>query len=123
MRGNVFHAIMEEAFSLDADFGDQDTAIQQLLGIGAAHFAQLPWPGVAALWAGHLESIAETLVADEAARRAAGRPIALERKGRIELPGTKFSLRGKADRIDRLQDGRLVIYDYKTGNRQVRHSG
>ena len=32
------------------------------------------------------------------------------------MPGTDFSIRGKADRIDLLHDGRLVIYDYKTGN-------
>lgn len=116
VRGNVFHAIMEDAFSLDADFSDLDAAMTRLMSISAAHFAELPWPGVAALWAGHLESIAEVLVADEAARRVARRPIALERKGRIDLPGTKFSLSGKADRIDKLHDGRLVIYDYKTGS-------
>ena len=36
-----------------------------------------------------------------------------------------MSIKGKADRIDELNDGRLVIYDYKTGAppnpKQVRH--
>ena len=42
----------------------------------------------------------------------------MEAKGRLELalPNCRpFLLRGKADRIDRLKTGGLVIIDYKTG--------
>lgn len=116
IRGEIFHNIVEEAFAIDADFSDITAAVDRLRGISNRHLAALPWPGVAAHWRGHLEAIAERLVVDEQARRQAGHPIALERKGRVGLPGTEFSIRGKADRIDILNDGRLAIYDYKTGN-------
>jgi double-strand break repair protein AddB len=115
IRGEVFHDIVEEAFSMDADFSDPAASAQRLRDIGRKHLAKLPWPGVAAHWYGHLGSIADQLVLDEQNRRAVGKPVALERKGRFDVPGTMFAIRGKADRIDRLDDGSLVIYDYKTG--------
>jgi RecB family exonuclease len=39
----------------------------------------------------------------------------MEEKGAVQLPGLDFTLTGKPDRIDRLQDGRLLLIDYKTG--------
>ncbi len=44
--------------------------------------------------------------------------MASEVSGRLILnaPGGEFTLRAKADRIDRLKDGGLAIIDYKTGN-------
>ncbi len=43
----------------------------------------------------------------------------------MDLAGGPFGIRGEADRIDRLNDGRLVIYDYKSGGaptaKQIRH--
>ena len=41
--------------------------------------------------------------------------IASEVAGRWELPEQRFTLTGRADRIERLDDGGLVILDYKTG--------
>ena len=32
------------------------------------------------------------------------------------MPGFDFILTGKPDRIDRLDDGRLLLIDYKTGD-------
>ena len=115
IRGDVFHKIIEEAFGLDADFADEVHAADRLRGIARKHLDRLPWPGIAAHWYGHLDSIADQLVWDEQSRRALGHPIALERKGAFDIPGTRFSIRGKADRIDLLKDGKLVIFDYKTG--------
>ena len=116
LRGEVFHDIMEDAFAIGADFSDAAAATDRLCAIADRHFSVLPWPGVAALWRGHLRSIARQLVDEERLRRETAKPVALERKGRMELPGTGFSIRGKADRVDLGSDGRLVIYDYKTGN-------
>ncbi|MBT8425048.1 MAG: PD-(D/E)XK nuclease family protein, partial [Silicimonas sp.] len=124
-KGSVFHAIFEEAFSVDADFSDTASASERLRLIARRHLDQLPWPGVSAHWFGHLDSIADHLVIEEQGRRLSGKPLALERKGQIDLPGTPFSIKGKADRIDRLPDGTLIIYDYKTGKppsaHQIRH--
>jgi ATP-dependent helicase/nuclease subunit B len=39
----------------------------------------------------------------------------MEEKGAVALPGLDFTLIGKPDRIDRLEDGRLLLIDYKTG--------
>jgi hypothetical protein len=67
----------------------------------------------------------EFLVADDAYRRASG-----ARPERVELPfglddhepvvltlpdGRSLEFRGRADRVDRTEDGRLVVLDYKTG--------
>jgi ATP-dependent helicase/nuclease subunit B len=40
--------------------------------------------------------------------------IAWERKGEMQVDGVK--IHGRADRIDRLSDGKLTIVDYKTGS-------
>nr|WP_301332585.1 PD-(D/E)XK nuclease family protein [Parerythrobacter lacustris] len=40
-------------------------------------------------------------------------PVAVERKGSMLVDGIR--IKGRADRIDRLPDGRLAIVDYKTG--------
>lgn len=115
LRGIVFHAIIEDAFSLDANVSDPPSAAARLRSIAQDHLSKLPWPRTAALWYGHIDAIADRLAVEEHARRTTAAPIALERKGEFTLPGTPFAIRGKADRIDQTSDGRLVIYDYKTG--------
>ncbi len=57
------------------------------------------------------------VVAYERERRADGRRIEVEKEGRltIDVDGTPFELRAKADRIEVGQDGRLHVLDYKTG--------
>ena len=57
----------------------------------------------------------------ESARRAVQAPtqIGTEIKGEAMiagLPGGDFTLRGRADRIERLVDGTLALLDYKTGS-------
>ena len=54
---------------------------------------------------------------EQARRRDGTRPIATEISGGIDVEpaGALFRLTAKADRIDRLGDGRLAIIDYKTG--------
>jgi RecB family exonuclease len=59
--------------------------------------------------------VAGFILDTEVQRRALGRPEIIESLGEWEVPGTPVTLRGKGDRIDRLMDGRLAIYDYKTG--------
>jgi RecB family exonuclease len=39
----------------------------------------------------------------------------MEERGALALKGLDFTLTGKPDRIDRLEDGRLLLIDYKTG--------
>ena len=115
MRGTVFHSIAE-AFISAGPVIDPQTDADRFLEIARAVMAKtVPWPSVRAHWFGHLAAIARPFVEDEAARQAVSVPIDQEIMGKITMPGSIFSLRGKADRIDRQADGQLVIYDYKTG--------
>ena len=74
-------------------------------------------PGVRAFWWPRFLRIARWFVEFERARRAEGvSVIATECRGAIELalPARVFRLKAKADRVDRVDSG-LVILDYKTG--------
>jgi ATP-dependent helicase/nuclease subunit B len=94
-------------------------ALGALLAAGREAFgAVLGHPSVAAFWWPRFERVAAWFVAFERDRRRDGtRPLATEVSGwiDIETAGAPFRLTAKADRIDRLADGRLAIIDYKTG--------
>ena len=67
-----------------------------------------------ALWQPRLMEAIRWIEEQETTNQAAGRrPLAAEKKGEAEIDGVL--LYGKADRIDRFEDGRLAIVDYKTG--------
>jgi double-strand break repair protein AddB len=116
MRGDVFHSIMER-FVREYGTNSGKFDVDQFLHIADEVLdALVPWPSTRAHWRGHLTLIADHVVETEAWRRATAIPVGLEVKGKISIADSDFDIRGKADRIDRLQDGRLVIYDYKTGS-------
>jgi ATP-dependent helicase/nuclease subunit B len=96
-----------------------ETALADLLQSGRMAFAEaIGHPSVAAFWWPRFERVAEWFIDFERTRRAAGTfPLASEVKGRlpVENAGKEFILQARADRIDRLPDGRLAIIDYKTG--------
>jgi ATP-dependent helicase/nuclease subunit B len=72
-------------------------------------------PMMRALWSPRLLDAIATLAEKERSQQAAGRlPIAAEVKGEADVANVR--LHGRADRIDRLPDGRLAILDYKTGH-------
>jgi ATP-dependent helicase/nuclease subunit B len=70
-------------------------------------------------WAPRLARIADWVASEEIERRGQAVPVqvASELSGKwpITTAGGPFELRGRADRIDRWADGRLAIFDYKTG--------
>lgn len=71
-------------------------------------------PMLRALWQPRLIEAIEWIADQEHGNRVNGRaPIVAEAKGETVLGGV--TLHGRADRIDRLSDGRLAIIDYKTG--------
>jgi ATP-dependent helicase/nuclease subunit B len=66
------------------------------------------------LWSPRLiEAIRWVEEQEDENREKGRRPLAAEKRGEAELAGVL--LHGKADRIDRLDDGGLAIVDYKTG--------
>jgi ATP-dependent helicase/nuclease subunit B len=89
-------------------------AMAQALGDAGLRQALIAW------WSPRLERIADWVAETETQRRLARPPVALatEAKGAIELhrQGGRFRLTGRADRIERYNDGTLAILDYKTGS-------
>lgn len=117
-RGTLIHGILEDFMKA---FPDQlpDDAEDQLITIGDRHFHQhMTRPGVRAFWWPRFVRIAHWFVAYEKDRRAEGiRAALIEKSGELSLQvgSIDFTLRAKADRMDRLADGSLAIIDYKTG--------
>lgn len=118
-RGTLVHRILDrflasfpEALPEDAETRLIGLADEMLQKAGAAR------PSVWAYWRPRLKRIACWFIAEERRRRPAARPLATEVEGTLTLagPAGPFLLTAKADRIDRLADGRLAIIDYKTGS-------
>ena len=74
-------------------------------------------PALEAWWTPRLDRIADWIFDIERERRSEAIPEAIlsELDGRWELADRRFTLTGRADRIERHADGSLVILDYKTG--------
>ncbi|MFK7941639.1 MAG: double-strand break repair protein AddB [Paracoccaceae bacterium] len=117
-RGNVLHEILE-TFVHDTDPWPGEAAARARLDAIADHVLQqrVAAADLRGTWRARLTRAAEWLIAEEAKRRNHASPIAMERRGRMELPlpAGPFEITAKADRIDRMLGGQGVVYDYKTG--------
>ena len=115
--GEIVHAGLA-AFFADKDACDAPGAVARLTAhLLAALLETRPRAALAHWWAARLERIAGWIVETEILRRAArGAParMALELEAELAVPGG-FTLRGRADRIERGADGFISILDYKTG--------
>jgi ATP-dependent helicase/nuclease subunit B len=117
-RGRFVHAALD-AFLRDCPGDLPEDAEARLVALGREQFgAALERPGVRAFWWPRFLRIARWFVAQERARRPSLATISSERSGRLALaaPAGAFTLTAKADRIDRLRVGGLVLIDYKTGS-------
>lgn len=117
MRGNVAHDIMERFI--------KDTLSDPTL-LSADHLShvarqvmtdQVPWPAARAMWLARIDKITQWFVEREQARRAYSAPVAFEgqAQGALFWPDIGFTLKARADRIDRTEQGDVLLYDYKTG--------
>ena len=108
-RGTAVHAILEAWAKAD------NFAPDQLLSRARALLAdQRTHPMMRALWQPRLLEAIGFIAREIDAMADQGRHvIAVERSGEITLAGV--TLKGKADRIDRIADGTIGIVDYKTG--------
>jgi ATP-dependent helicase/nuclease subunit B len=115
-RGTIIHEALEKFLTLHKTTWPADP-LETLLSIGRDVFAPFKdRPQVAAFWWPRFERIAAWFIEREQNRRQAGiRVLAAECEGNIQLSNGKFTLKGRADRIDRLPDGTAAIIDYKTG--------
>jgi len=119
-RGMVIHKIMERfARATPGQLPGPEEARRRLLEAADAVLAEtVPWPDTRRIWRARIGRFADWFLAGEAARRAVGRPEGLEVKGKLPVlaAGGAFTLTARADRIDRLDGGGAVIFDYKAGN-------
>ena len=107
-QGTVAHAILQrwhEALEQDADTSIHAIADAVLADAGVH-------PLVKGLWQPRLTAALEW-VAQEIRAQDGREVIAVERKGSMTFEGV--TVYGRADRIDRIEDGTLAIVDYKTG--------
>jgi ATP-dependent helicase/nuclease subunit B len=116
-RGTFIHDALDKFLR---EFPDSlpENSVDRLLALGEGIFApMLERPEMRAFWWPRFERIAHWFVEMEAVRRRVIGATRTEVKGRYSLrgPAGPFLLTAKADRIDRLRDGRLAIIDYKTG--------
>ena len=116
LRGQALHAIVEALLLGNADVTDPVALKARFLALSDKVLAEhVPWSAARAFWSARIAGIADQLVADEVARRAEGRPVVIENGGRVAIEGLGIVLTARPDRIDLLHDGRVMIYDYKTG--------
>jgi RecB family exonuclease len=118
-RGTVVHAILERFVAATRDRMPEPAAARAILmeAADAVLADEVPWPDTRRIWRARIGRFASWFLHGEAARRTAGRPEGLEIRGAMDVavPGGKFVLTAKADRIDRLAGGGAAIFDYKTG--------
>ncbi len=115
LRGNILHRVLELFIQGGTDPAAPDAA-EQLLQIAADQLAiDCPWPVQRMIWQARFAANVPAFLAAEVGRRASANPAGLELKGQMAFLEPDFLLTCKADRIDRLADGQLALYDYKTG--------
>lgn len=116
-RGSFIHDALDRFIATHPGVLPDDAEAQLIEFARVAFGDALERPGVRAFWWPRFLRIARWFVEFERARRASGiSVVATECRGEIEiaLPARSFRLKAKADRIDRVESG-LVILDYKTG--------
>lgn len=123
-RGNALHKVMEE-FVKEAQENPELLTRDQLVAKAEAVLDRdVPYPATKLMWLARFEKIVDILVKDERARLSNVAQVMTETKGALDLKDVGFTLSGKADRFDTLEDGTLAIYDYKSGkisNSKVRN--
>ncbi len=107
-QGTVVHAVMERWHKAGGGAGELVAIAQEELAAMQAHIV------TRGLWWPRLARALEWIDAEIGRDAGDGREVlASEIRGEMVLAGVK--IHGRADRIDRRADGRLVVVDYKTG--------
>ena len=117
-RGTLIHAVLEnlvaQGLHLEPDLARHMVELaRRLEGDGKDDKDT-----ILTYWQARLTAMGDWLAEHEAARRAQLDKSFVESPGQLQLriDGQDFTLTAKADRIDRLRDGKIDIIDYKTGN-------
>jgi ATP-dependent helicase/nuclease subunit B len=115
--GTIIHRILDEFIRHYPQTLPPDT-YEKLSTLGEEKFAEqsVP-PGVRAFWWPRFLRIARWIAETEPERRLGLAGISSEVAGELTIdgPAGPFKVTAIADRIDRMDDGSLQIFDYKTG--------
>ncbi len=115
--GDIVHAGLAAFYATMPDFEAPDAPSNLAYALTIAMRDQRPRAALDHWWEARLARIAAWIVqAERERRRAKNIPaaIALEQEAQFAV-GKAFTLTGRADRIERSQDGTIFIADYKTG--------
>ncbi len=115
-RGIAIHKALER-FLLEYPT-EPANALARLFAIGEEEFAREgASAAVLALWRPRFKRAAQWFLDYETVRRKQILRSAVEQSAKLEIqsPGGRFTLRGRADRIDLFGDGTATVVDYKTG--------
>lgn len=116
LRGTAVHTILERFVKSTPDALPPDAnAVFQKITQDVLQ-QEAPWPAMRHLWQRRMEALLPWYLMQEMGFRDLADPWVLEERKTWEIPGLALTLSGTADRIDLLSDGRVAIYDYKTGN-------
>ena len=118
--GSIVHAGLHRFYQHFGTAWPADAAAQLTACMDAALNEAAMRPALAAWWRPRLHRIAAWVADAEIRRRSEHGRLQLirsEHKGAwtFAAPAGPFTLRGRADRIDRMFDGGIAILDYKTG--------
>jgi len=115
-KGNLVHNALEAFLKSDGPH-DGKAGYDHLIKQGKAHFSLVTdQPAVQAFWWPRFELIAESFIDLQATRKLDFQIVGIEDKASRTVGETGFTVEARADRIDaNLEDGSLVIIDYKTG--------
>lgn len=113
LRGTALHRVAEAYLKTP---GRLSMTRDDLLALAARVLEDtVPWPAARRFWLARMGRLAEGFLAAEALRAKAGDARVIEDKGSATLLSGRFTLTARADRIDLLHDGRVHVYDYKSG--------
>ena len=118
--GTIVHGGLQRFYTTFGTVWPADATAQLVRHMDAALDEAGMRPALAAWWRPRLHRIAAWVAEAEADRRSKHGNLALirpEQAGEwiLPAPAGPFSLRGRADRIERRFDGAIAILDYKTG--------
>ncbi|MEC9368258.1 MAG: double-strand break repair protein AddB, partial [Pseudomonadota bacterium] len=114
LRGHVIHEALNRFARRFSTALPNDVAGELMREAGALFAEFGGHAGVRAFWEPQFARFAEWFAATEPERRAGITHVHSELNGEMAV-GDSFTLTARADRIDMGGDGRVSIYDYKTG--------
>jgi ATP-dependent helicase/nuclease subunit B len=115
LRGTILHDTVAEFIESGID-PDGDTAIADFISIVENQLLINKIPAhLTALWMPRFSEIARDFILFEQQQKPYVNRSYCEIDGRYTISDTGFELRGRADRIDLLDDGSVRIIDYKSG--------